>query len=54
VRDVALDTGTPLLVINSPQGEILVPLADDICKRIDVQARRIEIAPPDGLLDLNS
>lgn len=54
VRDVELDTGTPLLVVDSPQGEVLVPLAEDICKRIDVRARRIEIIPPDGLLDLNS
>lgn len=54
VREVLTDTGTPLLVIESPRGEILVPFAEDICKHIDVQGRRIEIAAPDGLLDLNS
>lgn len=54
VRDVLTDTGTPLLVIDSPQGEILIPFAEDICKHIDVAARRIAIVPPEGLLDLNS
>lgn len=54
VHNVALDTGTPLLVMDSPRGEVLIPLAEDICTRIDVRARRIEIVPPDGLLDINS
>ena len=45
--------GTPVLVIDSPRGELLVPFAEDICTRVDVGARRIEIAPPEGLLDLN-
>jgi len=46
--------GTPILMIDSAQGELLIPLAVEICKRVDVAARRIEIAPPAGLLDLNS
>jgi 16S rRNA processing protein RimM len=53
VRDMAFETGTPLLVIESAHGELLVPFAEDICRRIDVAARRIEITPPEGLLDLN-
>lgn len=53
VRDVAFDTGTPVLVIESPRGEVLIPFAEDICRRVDVRARRIELAPPEGLLDLN-
>jgi 16S rRNA processing protein RimM len=46
--------GTPVLVVNSPQGELLIPLAQEICTRIDVVARRIEVALPEGLIDLNS
>ena len=41
------------LVISGSRGEILVPLASEICRKIDVAARRIVIAPPDGLLELN-
>ena len=42
-----------VLAIDAPRGEILVPLAVDICVDIDVNARRIRINPPDGLLELN-
>jgi ribosomal 30S subunit maturation factor RimM len=42
------------LVVAGPAGEILIPLAADICTTIDVHARRIVIDPPAGLLDLNA
>jgi 16S rRNA processing protein RimM len=45
--------GTPLLEILTPQGELLVPLAEEICTRIDVANRRIEVVMPEGLRDLN-
>ncbi len=45
--------GAPILAVDSPHGEVLIPLADEICVSIDVAAKRIIIAPPDGLLDLN-
>jgi 16S rRNA processing protein RimM len=45
--------GTPILALDSPRGELLIPLADEICLSIDVAAKRIVIAPPEGLLDLN-
>jgi ribosomal 30S subunit maturation factor RimM len=50
---VKLDAGVPLLGVASPGGEVLVPLAADICREIDVAAKSIVIAPPDGLIDLN-
>jgi 16S rRNA processing protein RimM len=46
-------SGTPLLVVNSPWGELLVPLAADICTGIDPVARRIDVVLPSGLRDLN-
>ena len=46
--------GASVLVIEAPQGEVLVPLADDICRVIDPAARRIVIDPPAGLLELNA
>ena len=40
VRDVFFPgetlAGTPLLQVQTPSGELLVPLAEDICTRIDV------------------
>lgn len=45
--------GTPIIVLDSPKGELLIPLAQEICTSIDIAAKRIVIAPPEGLLDLN-
>lgn len=46
--------GTDLLVIEGEgKREILVPFANDICTEIDVDAKRITINPPEGLLELN-
>jgi len=44
--------GTPLLAVATEEGELLVPLAEDICTRIDVAARRIEVRLPEGLREL--
>lgn len=58
VRDVFFPgeglVGTPLLQVDAPEGELLVPLAEDICSRIDVAARRIDVRLPEGLDDLNA
>jgi 16S rRNA processing protein RimM len=53
VRDVQLDTGVPLLVIASADGEVLVPFSAEFCRRVDVTAKAIVIDPPPGLLELN-
>ena len=42
------------LVIEAAAGDVLVPLALEICTTIDLTGRRIVIAPPDGLLELNA
>jgi 16S rRNA processing protein RimM len=66
VRDVEINgenvQGTPLLMValdparalTTIDGEILIPLAQDICVHIDLSARRIEVILPDGLLDVNA
>jgi 16S rRNA processing protein RimM len=46
--------GGSRLVVATPQGEALVPMVAEICRSIDVAARRIVIAPPEGLLELNA
>jgi 16S rRNA processing protein RimM len=57
VRDVQATgegvAGTPVLVVDSAQGELLIPLAEEICVRVDVDARRIEVILPEGLRELN-
>ena len=57
VRDVQIPgeefPGTPLLEVETSRGEILIPLALDICTKIDTNARRIDVILPDGLRELN-
>ncbi len=56
VRDVYFpgegQPGTPLLALDTPSGELLVPFAEDICLRTDISAHRIEVRLPDGLREL--
>ena len=58
VRDVQFPgetfSGTPLLEVETAQGEMLIPLAADICTKIDTAARRIDVMLPEGLSGLNS
>jgi 16S rRNA processing protein RimM len=57
VRDVQITgeeiAGTPILAVDSAQGEILIPLAREICVEIDTATRHIVVDLPEGLLDLN-
>jgi 16S rRNA processing protein RimM len=45
--------GGSRLVVDGKGGEILIPLAVDICVNIDIAGRKIRIEPPEGLIDLN-
>ncbi|MFN8059389.1 MAG: ribosome maturation factor RimM [Vicinamibacterales bacterium] len=47
-------SGTPSLVVDRDGGECLIPLADSICQVVDVKGRRIVVAPPEGLVELNA
>ncbi len=40
-------------MIDGRRGEILVPLVDEFCERIDPAGRVIVIRPPEGLVELN-
>ena len=42
------------LVVGSAAGELLIPLAAEICTRIDTATRRIEVRLPEGLRELNA
>ena len=53
VRAVEFPGATPLLAVDTKDGEVLVPLAAEYCLRIDVDAKRIDVSLPEGLRDLN-
>jgi 16S rRNA processing protein RimM len=54
VEDVDRSAGpVALLVVRGVAGEILIPFAKDYLRNIDLNARRIEMALPEGLVDLN-
>ncbi|HWN86418.1 MAG TPA: ribosome maturation factor RimM [Vicinamibacterales bacterium] len=42
-----------VLMVASAHGDVLVPLAQEICVGIDVGARLIRVRMPEGLLELN-
>ena len=45
--------GAAVLVVDGAGGEVLVPLAQEICVGIDIGARVIRVRMPEGLLELN-
>ncbi len=47
-------SATPLLVVEAPSGEVLVPFVKAFAPKIDLAARQIEMRLPEGLLDLNA
>jgi 16S rRNA processing protein RimM len=54
IEDVDRSSGpVPLLVLRGAQGEVLIPFAKSYLHRIDLAAKRIEMALPEGLVDLN-
>jgi 16S rRNA processing protein RimM len=42
------------LVVLGARGEVLIPLAAEICVKVDPAAGLIVVNPPDGLLDVNA
>jgi 16S rRNA processing protein RimM len=44
----------PILIVQGPAGEVLVPFAKSYLRTIDLDARRVEMALPEGLTDLNA
>jgi 16S rRNA processing protein RimM len=54
VEDFQETGGAPLLTVKTPDGrELLIPFANSICTRIDLEHKQITVNPPEGLLDLN-
>jgi 16S rRNA processing protein RimM len=54
IEDVDRASGpAPILVVRGERGEILIPFAKSYLRKIDLEARRVEMALPEGLVDLN-
>ena len=54
ISDVDRSGGAaPLLVVQGAKGEVLVPFAKSFLRKIDLEARRVEMALPEGLVDLS-
>lgn len=54
VNNVEREAGpVPLLIVKSGEGEVLIPFAKAYLRHLDLGARRIEMALPEGLIDLN-
>ena len=53
VRGVEGDGASSRLIVESANGHVLIPMVEGICVEIDVAGRKIVVAPPEGLLDVN-
>jgi 16S rRNA processing protein RimM len=55
IQDVERDMGpVPILVVRGKKGEVLIPFAKDYLRRLDLDAKRVEMALPEGLEELNA
>jgi 16S rRNA processing protein RimM len=55
VEDVDRSAGpVPLLVVRGAKGEVLIPYAESYLRKLDLEGKRIEMALPEGLVDLNA
>ena len=54
VSDVEGTMAGSRLVVDGSAGEVLIPLAAEICTTIDPASKQIVIDPPEGLVDANA
>ena len=55
IEDVERDTGpVPILMVRGFSGEVLVPFAKSYLRKIALDNKRVEMALPEGLVDLNA
>jgi 16S rRNA processing protein RimM len=54
VEDILFTAGTDVLVVRSERGEILIPATRSICVQVDVEAGKVVVKVPEGLLEVNA
>jgi 16S rRNA processing protein RimM len=52
VKDVLDQTGQPIFIIQKGEKEILIPMTDEIIRKVDRKNKLIEIEAPEGLIDI--
>lgn len=52
VKEIIDLSGNQLLTVVNGAQEILIPMKDEIMKKVDIKSKKIEVELPDGLLDL--
>jgi 16S rRNA processing protein RimM len=52
VQSVLKTGGVPILVVASDSSESMIPFAESIVVSIDLEAKKVVIDPPEGLLEL--
>lgn len=50
IQDIS---NNPLFIVEGPNGEILIPVAEELVVAIDDEARIVEMEIPEGLVDMN-
>jgi 16S rRNA processing protein RimM len=51
LKEILITKANDVYVVNGPGGEILLPALRDVVLRVDLPARRMVVALPEGLLD---
>jgi len=51
VKELMRTGGTEILVVDGNGKDFLIPFAESICTEVDIEAKKITIDPPEGLLD---
>lgn len=54
VEDILLTRGADVLMVRSDRGEILIPATSAICVLVDLEARKLVVEVPEGLLEVNA
>jgi 16S rRNA processing protein RimM len=55
IRNVDRTAGpVPLLIVDAKGGEVLIPFAKSYLRNVNVPEQRVEMALPEGLVDLNA
>lgn len=55
IGDVDRTAGpAPLLIVRGKSGEVLVPFAKSYLRKVDLEGKKVEMALPEGLVELNA
>lgn len=53
ITNILTAAGNDTYIVNGPEGEILIPAAEDVIKSVDLEGGKLVIEPIKGLLELN-